>query len=82
MTTLLETHKEEVARFNRLNPIGTKVKVHRGGLRDPAVETYIVQPGAYVLGGHTPVVQVENGGCIALTHVADCVLMSSHGVTP
>ncbi|MBY6244080.1 hypothetical protein [Methylosinus sp. Sm6] len=57
-------------RFNVAHPIGSSIKVYPGVIGDRCVEVTIIEPGAYVLGGHTPVVQVTGGhGCIALTHV-------------
>jgi hypothetical protein len=58
--------------FNTSHPIGCSMWVAPGDVRGRFVEERVVQPGAYVLGGHTPVVQVTGGhGCIALTHVRD-----------
>jgi hypothetical protein len=58
------------ALFNKLNPIGSKVRVWSGRVHDgPGKVVDVVSPGAYVMGGHTAVVQVSGGdGCIALTH--------------
>lgn len=57
-------------RFNERHPVGSSINVHVGGLIQPTIRVRVVTPGAYVLGGHTAVVQVSDGlGCIALTHV-------------
>jgi hypothetical protein len=67
-----QTAKQKQAaidRFNRAHPPGTKIRVWRGRMGDgPGVETTVEEPGAYWLGGHTPVVKVP-GDSIALTHV-------------
>lgn len=58
-------------RFNAKHPIGTIIHVWPSaiGHGEPQIVT-IVEPGAYVLGDHTPVVQVTGRhGSIALTHV-------------
>lgn len=56
--------------FNAKFSIGSTILVHPGTLRDDPIVTQVAAPGAYVLGGHTAVVQVEGRhGCIALTHV-------------
>ena len=56
--------------FNKLHKVGATIKVWTGAREGEPVERTIVEPGAYVMGGHTPVVQVSGGGgCIALTHV-------------
>jgi hypothetical protein len=65
------------ARFNADHPIGSSIKVRPGAFVGPLQTVEIVRPGAYILGGHTPVVQVTGGhGCIALTHVEEA---SAHG---
>lgn len=59
----------ECARFNRLFPPGTAVRVWKGARGvGPGIETVVREPGAIVLSGHTPVVYIP-GDCIALTHV-------------
>ena len=58
-------------RFNDAHKFGQTIKVWPGaiGAGEPR-EVKICMPGAYVLGGHTAVVQVTGGhGCIALDHV-------------
>jgi hypothetical protein len=68
----LKQRQAECARFNARLPIGTSINVYPGGLGDRIDAVEIVEPGAYVLSGHTPVVQVTGGhGCIALTHVRE-----------
>ena len=59
-----------VDRFNRRHPVGNTIRVWPGRMLDgPGCLVAIVEPGAYVLGGHTPVVQVTGGhGCIDLRH--------------
>lgn len=56
--------------FNRRYQVGDEIRVWPGVRQgDPKVVT-IVEPGAYILGGHTAVVQVTGGhGSIALSHV-------------
>ena len=57
-------------RFNQQHKVGTTIRAHPGPLDTPTVEMKIIAPGAYVLSGHTAVVQVSGGyGCIALSHV-------------
>lgn len=56
--------------FNAKHAIGASIAVYPATLRDEPVMTRVAAPGAYILGGHTAVVQVEGKhGCIALTHV-------------
>jgi hypothetical protein len=56
--------------FNAAHPVGDSIWVAPGDVRGRFVEVSIVAPGAYVLSGHPPVVQVTGcHGCIALTHV-------------
>jgi len=57
--------------FNAVHPIGAAIRVWPGAVNEkPPVEVTIVEPGAYVMGSHTAVVQVTGGhGCIALSHV-------------
>lgn len=55
--------------FNKQHPIGMLIRVFPGRICEDPVVAKIVEPGAYVLGGHTSVVQVAGRGCIALTHV-------------
>ena len=65
-------HNERlVAAFNRKHPVGSQILVWSGLMGEgPGRLATIVEPGARVLSGHTPVVQVSGGGgCIALTHV-------------
>lgn len=63
-------------RFNRLFATSAAIDVWPGARTDrdgrplDPVRVAVVEPGAYVMGGHTAVVQVSGGhGCIALTHV-------------
>ena len=57
--------------FNATNPVGATIRVWPGAVGEAAADVQIKEPGAYVLSGHTPVVQVSGGhGCIALSHVA------------
>ena len=59
-----------VDRFNKANPIGSKIRVWKGAVHDgPGIVTEVKEPGAYILGGHTAVVKIP-GDAIALTHVA------------
>lgn len=55
--------------FNALHPPGTKVRIWSGirGEGD-AIETVVEAPGAFLLGGHTPVIKVP-GDAVAMTHV-------------
>lgn len=63
--------KEECARFLARNPIGSKVRYWTGAVHVGAGRVgEVVAPGAYVLGGHTSVVQIAGAGCIALSHAA------------
>lgn len=64
--------EQAVAKFNAANPVGTDIHVYPGAKSGDPRAVQVVSPGAYVLGGHTAVVQVsgEVHGCIALTHVA------------
>lgn len=59
--------------FNDAKGIGEQILVYAGAVGGEVEEVVVAEPGAYVLGGHTPVVQVMGGrrahGCIALTHV-------------
>ncbi|WP_029002779.1 hypothetical protein [Azorhizobium doebereinerae] len=57
--------------FNTRHPVGSKVRVWTGLLHDgPGKVVEVALPGAYVLSGHTAVVQViGGGGCVALSHV-------------
>jgi hypothetical protein len=57
--------------FNAMHPVGSQIRVWPGAVNAaPPVTVTIVEPRAYVLGGHTAVVQVTGGhGCITLTHV-------------
>lgn len=58
--------------FNAKHPIGTLIWVFPGDVRGRLAEVNVVEPGAYILYGHTAVVQVSGRhGCIALTHVYD-----------
>lgn len=62
--------KNECERFNKLNPIGSMVRFWTGRVHDsPGEVAEIVEPGAYIMGSHTAVVQVAGRGCVALTHV-------------
>jgi hypothetical protein len=55
----------ECERFN-----AASIKVYPGATTEQSVDVQVVKPGAYVMSGHTAVVQVSgNHGCIALTHV-------------
>ena len=56
--------------FNAAFSVGDEIGVW-SGLREGAPrKVNVARPGAYVLSGHTPVVQVAGGGgCIALSHV-------------
>lgn len=57
--------------FNALAPLGTRLRICKGAIhhRDAEwVESEVVAPGAYVMGGHSAVVKVP-GDSIALTHV-------------
>lgn len=59
-------------RFNERHKVGTAIQVQPGSITDAPVRVMIVMPGAYVLSGHTAVVQVTGGyGCIALDHVVE-----------
>lgn len=55
--------------FNQAHPIGSTVTVAIALRDDRGIQAKVVEPGAYVLGGHTPVVQIEGRGCFALSHV-------------
>ena len=58
-----------VKEFNRESPIGTQVRFWPG-TREGQGKVSKTSSVASVLGGHTPVVWVEDyAGCIALTHV-------------
>lgn len=59
-------------RFNKRTPVGSKIRVWPGAVHDgPGQVVTVREPGAYILSGHTAVVQVSGGhGCIALTHAA------------
>ena len=58
----LEEMEERCAQFNRVYLPGTKIKVHPvRGEREFHVRT-IATHGAHVLGGHSPVVYVTDGG--------------------
>lgn len=56
--------------FNSANPVGAEIWGAPGDVRGRFELMKVVAPGAYVMSGHTMVVQVDSGhGCIALTHV-------------
>jgi hypothetical protein len=56
--------------FNRTHSVGDTLRVWSGLREGEPTERTIAEPGAYVLGGHTAVVQVKGGGgCVNLTHV-------------
>ena len=55
--------------FNAAHPIDSTISVWPRSRDVPPVPRVVIEPGAYILGGHTAVVQVR-GGCIALSHVA------------
>ena len=59
-----------VDRFNRRHAVGSTIRVWPGWMgHGPGCLVAVAAPGAYVLGGHTPVVQVTGGhGCIDLRH--------------
>lgn len=59
------------AEFNAAHPVGTVMHAWTGAMGEgpPKVGT-VREPGAYILGGHTPVVFLDGvRGCVALTHV-------------
>ncbi len=59
-----------VDQFNARYKVGDSIRCWPGARDGDPVARTIVEPGAHILGGHTPVVQVSGGGgCIALTHV-------------
>lgn len=60
-------------RFNEAHEVNSEILVYPGAFGNGApVKVRIVMPGAYVLSGHTAVVQVTGGyGCIALSHVVE-----------
>lgn len=61
--------QKAVAKFNATIPVGSLVSVWKGvRAGNPTLEAVVEQPGAFILGGHTPVVKIP-GDCIALTHV-------------
>lgn len=67
--------------FNAKYPVGTTIRVFPGDMRGRLDEVQVAEPGAHILGGHTPVVQVTGGtradgspasyGCIGLSHFYD-----------
>jgi hypothetical protein len=57
-------------RFNARNPVGSPIRIWRMRREGPGDITFVEAPGAYLLGGHTPVVKVP-GNVIALTHTED-----------
>jgi hypothetical protein len=58
--------------FNREHPIGSRIRVCAGPIGTDVKDVEVRDPGAIVLGGHTPVVYVTGGaGCIALSHVLE-----------
>lgn len=55
--------------FNANFPVGTTVRVWKGVMGDgPGLVTEIVEPGAFILGGHTAVAKIP-GDAIALSHI-------------
>ena len=66
-----EMLQAECNRFMQNHTVGDTIRVWTSIAFDgPGDLVTIVAPGAYVLGGHTAVVQVTGGhGCIALSHV-------------
>lgn len=64
-------------RFNAAHFVGSRILAFPGAVEGPLVEIRVAEPGAYVMGGHTAVVQVTGGyGCIALTHVRDVPVLA------
>lgn len=58
--------------FNNTHKVGDEIYVATGSVRGQFQLEKIIEPGAYVLAGHTAVVQVTGGhGCVALTHVRE-----------
>ena len=66
----MEKLEQEAREFNAKFPVGTKVRVCKGSPRhgDPWTETEIIEPGAFVMGGHSAVVKIP-GDAIRLSHV-------------
>ena len=56
--------------FNARNPVGSPVRFWRMRREGPGDVTFVEAPGAYLLGGHTPVVKVL-GNVIAMTHIEE-----------
>lgn len=60
---------KQAEKFNETTPIGTPVRYWPGVCEGEGIESK-TRSAAWVLGGHTAVVQVEDlGACIALSHV-------------
>ncbi len=65
----MTTEKARVDAFNAAHPIGTPVKFWPGLREGDGLDSQ-TRSGAWLVGGHTPVVLIENyAGGIALTHV-------------
>lgn len=57
--------------FNNLAPIGTKLRVCKGAVHHADakwVDSVVIAPGAFVLGGHSVVVKIP-GDSVRVTHV-------------
>lgn len=66
----LKKMQAQCDRFNAGFKVGDEIRVWSGLREGEGRLVQVREPGAYVLSGHTPVVQVAGGGgCIALTHV-------------
>ena len=61
--------QKAVAQFNHATPIGAIVQYWPGAKEGRRLEGTVTDPGAYILGGHTAVVQIEGAGCVALSHI-------------
>lgn len=65
----MKQKQAEVEAFNAKYPPGSQIRIWKGAVGDGSgILTVVDEPGAFLLGGHTPVVKIP-GDAIALSHV-------------
>ncbi len=71
----IQTLQAACDRFMQSHKVGDTIRAWPGAMGVGPGELVIIRPpGAYVLSGHTAVVQVSGGhGCIALSHIVESV---------
>lgn len=58
--------------FNAKHKVGDAVRIWVGKRGGEGEIVHVMEPGAFILGGHTAVVFTTGaGGCISLSHVAE-----------